>query len=115
MALESDGDVVRGLGFVTLYAAYLEEEVDALLDLLSSVDSSPEKHKRWPISQRLKKAIRVLKTLESDELEDLRRDLEAEISLRNGTKLCMEESTPATGVAITPNFVRVETAFQIAT
>ena len=30
MALESDGDVVRGLGFVTLYAAYLEEEVDAL-------------------------------------------------------------------------------------
>lgn len=43
---------------------------------MSSVDSSPEKHKRWTISQRLKKAIRVVKTLESDELEDLRRDLE---------------------------------------
>ncbi len=31
MPLQNDGDVVRGLGFVALYAAYLEEQVDNLL------------------------------------------------------------------------------------
>ena len=37
MPLQRDNDVVRGLGFVALYAAYLEEQVDNLLFILQSV------------------------------------------------------------------------------
>lgn len=28
MPINDDGDIVRGLGFVTLYAAYMEEAID---------------------------------------------------------------------------------------
>lgn len=34
MPLNDDGDLIRGLGFVTLYAAYLEEAVDECLQCL---------------------------------------------------------------------------------
>ena len=76
MTLESDGDIIRGLGFVTLYAAYLEEQVDALLELLRLIEPFLDKEKRWPISQRLKKAIRLVRSLDSDELDELQEDLE---------------------------------------
>jgi hypothetical protein len=29
-----DGDIIRGLGFVTLYSAYLEEQIEDLLKML---------------------------------------------------------------------------------
>ena len=77
MALESDGDVVRGLGFVTLYSAYLEEEIDNLLQLLESIDSSPTQHLRWPISRRLKKAKKLVTSLRAEELSELLADLDA--------------------------------------
>ena len=75
MTLESDGDIVRGLGFVTLYAAYLEEEVDALLELLRPIAPFPDT-KRWMINQRLRKAIRLVQRLDSDDLDDLQEDLD---------------------------------------
>lgn len=77
MTLVSDGDIVRGLGFVTLYAAYLEEQVDALLELLSSIEPFPDKEKHWPISQRLEKAIRLVRGINSAELNELQEDLES--------------------------------------
>jgi len=36
--LQNDNDIVRGLGFVALYSAYLEEQIDNLLFMLSEVD-----------------------------------------------------------------------------
>jgi hypothetical protein len=36
--IQNDGDIVRGLGFVTLYAAYLEEQIDNLLIMLDPVE-----------------------------------------------------------------------------
>ena len=47
MALVDDGDVIRGLGFVTLYAAYLEEAVDECVDVLLAADPEP----RWAASR----------------------------------------------------------------
>ncbi len=48
MALQNDGDVVRGLGFVALYAASLEEQVDNLLLMLEPMEPFPESEQRWP-------------------------------------------------------------------
>ncbi|WP_382221262.1 hypothetical protein [Hydrogenophaga atypica] len=38
MALIDDGDLIRGLGFVALYAAYLEEAVDDCLSVVAAHD-----------------------------------------------------------------------------
>ena len=55
--LNDDGDIVRGLGFVALYAAYLEEQVDNLLEALDRVESYDSVKQRWPISRKIKHAI----------------------------------------------------------
>lgn len=60
MPLQNDGDVVRGLGFVALYAAYLEEQVDNLLLMLQPVEPFPEGEQRWPTSRKIEKAKRLV-------------------------------------------------------
>ena len=55
MTLKDDGDTVRGLGFVTLYAAYMEEAVDECAQVLLAHDPGPpERFERQPISERAK-------------------------------------------------------------
>jgi hypothetical protein len=72
--IQNDGDIVRGLGFVSLYSAYLEEQIDNLLFLLSEVEEFDESRQRWPISREIehgKKIICGLNTNEFDELIDV--------------------------------------------
>jgi hypothetical protein len=54
--LQNDNDIVRGLGFVALYSAYLEEQIDKFLFMLSEVEKFTEKEQRWPVSQKIEKA-----------------------------------------------------------
>ena len=54
--LQNDGDIVRGLGFVALYSAYLEEQIDNLLFKLSEVEEFTDEEQRWPVSRKIKKA-----------------------------------------------------------
>ncbi len=44
--IPDDGDIVRGLGFVALYAAYLEEQIDNLLTMLAAIESYDEVKQR---------------------------------------------------------------------
>lgn len=55
MALQDDGDLIKGLGFVCLYAAYLEEAIDDVFSAVLAVngDAVP-KMDRWQISRKLK-------------------------------------------------------------
>ena len=55
MALQDDGDLIKGLGFVCLYAAYLEEAIDDVFSAVLAVngDAVP-KIDRWQISRKLK-------------------------------------------------------------
>lgn len=62
--IADDGDVVRGLGFVALYSAYLEEAIDQVVEALSyhHVFSDPDLA-RAPASRKLhfcKASIRTL-------------------------------------------------------
>jgi len=70
--LRSDGDVIRGLGFVTLYSAYAEEQADCLLDWLSPIQDFDDTTKRLPISKKLKHALKIVETLGWKELRDLK-------------------------------------------
>ena len=75
--LTSDGDIIRGLGFVTLYSSYAEEEVDNLLERLAPVEIFNDKMKKWPISRKLDHAARIVRRLACAELQELEQTLQA--------------------------------------
>lgn len=71
MTLIDDGDLIRGLGFVTLYAAYLEEAVDDCLNIVVAHDAErDDRLYRRPTSQKIEYIQQQLRKLEplSDEL-----------------------------------------------
>jgi hypothetical protein len=72
--LQDDGDIIRGLGFVALYAAYLEEHIDNLLQMLDPVWPYDQKKKR-SISEKIKHARKVVKRLDGQKFSDLVKDL----------------------------------------
>src|SRR5450759_791200 len=72
MALTDDGDLIRGLGFVALYAAYLEEAVDECLEVVLAQDAERDDGLyRRPTSQKIEYIHKQLRELEplSEELE----------------------------------------------
>ncbi len=76
MALENDGDVVHGVGFVALYSAYLEEQIDNLLFMLHGVEPYPESEQRWGVGRKIKKAKRLVSEIEFSTRDALLVDLE---------------------------------------
>ena len=79
--LNDDGDIVRGLGFVALYAAYLEEQIDNLLEALVQVETYDSAKQRWPISRKIKHAIDVIGRLDTSEFHDYTKDLQTCLEL----------------------------------
>lgn len=69
--ISDDGDIVRGLGFVSMYSAWVEGDVDDLLRLLDFVEPFDDKKQRWPISRKLDHAASVVERLGSSELSSL--------------------------------------------
>lgn len=69
--VQDDGDIVRGLGLVSMYSAWVEEDVDDILRLLSPIQPFNEAVQCWPISRKLKHAAKIVEGLESECLKDL--------------------------------------------
>jgi len=78
---KDDGDIIRGLGFVTLYSAYLEEHIDALLSLLEHIEKYGEDKQRWPISSKIRHAKKVLSSIDNNEFPELKPNLDICLSL----------------------------------
>jgi hypothetical protein len=54
MALTDDGDLIHGLGYVALYAAYLEEAIEEVFSAVIAVNGVHHpKMDRWQISRKL--------------------------------------------------------------
>ena len=79
--LQDDGDIVRGLGFVALYAAYLEEQIENLLIMLAPLEACDEEKQRWPVTRKIKHAIKVLGRLDVAEFPDYATDLRSCLDL----------------------------------
>ena len=79
--LEDDGDVVRGLGFVSMYSAWVEEDVDDLLRLLVPVEAFDEKIQRWSISKKLEHVAKIVVRLGREEVKNLPNALRKGIGL----------------------------------
>lgn len=84
MPMHDDGDEVRGLGFVALFTAYLEEQIDACVDALASIDPTmAKKMASKPASVKAKHCIDLLRSLKSEEpeVEQLLDTFEASLKL----------------------------------
>ncbi len=82
--MERDDDIVRALGFVALYAAYVEESVDVVMERLALVKEITDTERKWPISRKINWCIEVLESLRSEELDQL-------ITLLGETKDTLEQ------------------------
>jgi hypothetical protein len=79
--IDDDGDSVRGLGFVTMYSAIAEEDVDDVLRVMHLVEPFDEAKLRWPISRKLKHAVNIVRRLPGTELQQLAEAIEFALGL----------------------------------
>jgi hypothetical protein len=75
--IANDGDIIRGLGFITMHAAHLEGRVEDLLFLLSNIECYTEKEQRLPISAKIKKAKKTLSKLGHPLMQEIVDNLES--------------------------------------
>lgn len=81
-----EGDLIRPLGLVTLYAAYAEAELDMLITALS-VDAPYDNLKRqWPLGKKLRLALKLTRRFNASSLKQL------ESVLGNGRDLFAERN-----------------------
>jgi hypothetical protein len=80
MALADDGDLVRGVGFVAIYAAYLEETIDSLLQALAPLGSIDD-FRKAQASTKIREIKKRLQTLDPRLFEALSADIESCASL----------------------------------
>lgn len=66
-----EGDLIRPLGLVTLYAAYAEGEIDELLGALPSATPFDTQKRQWPVGQKLSCALKLVRLLKSGRLVGL--------------------------------------------
>jgi hypothetical protein len=69
--IENDGDIIRGLGFVSLYSAYLEEQIDNLLFLLLEVEEFEESRQQCTISRKIEHGKKIICGLNTNRFDDL--------------------------------------------
>lgn len=75
--LNSDGDIVRGLGFVALHAAYLEEQIENLRSMLGAIEAVAEREVKWPISRKIEKTKVILQSFDFETRDELLANLTA--------------------------------------
>ena len=66
-----EGDLIRPLGLLTLYAAYAEGEIDELLSALPSETPFDALRRKWPVGRKLSYALKLVRKLKSDQLAGL--------------------------------------------
>jgi hypothetical protein len=66
-----EGDLIRPLGLITLYAAYAEGELDELLEALPAKEPFDDKRRQWPVGRKLVYAQRLVRALKSQTLAGL--------------------------------------------
>ena len=100
--LKSDGDIIRGLGFVALYSAYLEEQIDNLLLMLSAVEKFTKEEQLWPVSRKIKKAKEIARKFDFEGRNEL-------LSILALAKDAFEERNKVVHGRIYANFDRPDT------
>jgi hypothetical protein len=82
--MNKDDDTIKALGYVALYAAYVEESVEIVLERLSLFEAPKGKYKFWPISKKIDWCIETLRQIDNSELTRL-------INLLKAAKIYMDK------------------------
>ncbi len=69
--MKRENDIVKALGFVALYAAYVEESVGVVVERLSLAKAVTDKEGKWQTSRKIDWCKKTLKSLQSEELNGL--------------------------------------------
>ena len=64
MPIADNGDVIRGMGYVAIYAAYLEESIDGCMEYLIQKGLIQDDARRWQVSRKLKELKSCIESLE---------------------------------------------------
>ena len=75
MQMVPDGDVVRGLGFVSVFSGHLEAQINRVLELFSIREDFTNAERTYSISQRIAKAERLANELKGPRKSELIRQL----------------------------------------
>jgi hypothetical protein len=76
-----EGDIVRPLGLISLYAGYAELEIDSLLESLSILESLDAPSFQSPVGRKLTYAKEVIDSLPSEGLAALQQKLDEALVL----------------------------------
>jgi hypothetical protein len=69
MVVKDDNDIIRGLGFVALYSAYLEEALDKCLEALQDSDAAAyAKRLKLPAGQKVEYCLKEVAKLGIDQV-----------------------------------------------
>lgn len=66
-----EGDLIRPLGLVTLYAAYAEAELDELIDSISIAQPYDDSKRQWTVGKKLKYAARIARAFKANDLSEI--------------------------------------------
>ena len=66
-----EGDLIRPLGLVTLYAAYAEGELDELIEALLADEEYDNSKRQWTIGQKITYALDLTQRLEAECMSEL--------------------------------------------
>lgn len=69
--IQEDDDLVRGVGFVTIYSAFLEGVINELLSRLSVIEDFSEKIQREPISSRVGRAKKIIASIKDPAVSEI--------------------------------------------
>jgi hypothetical protein len=69
--ISSDNDVIRAVGYITIFSSYLEGEVDGLLKQLVRISGDTEKNIPWGVTAQLKEIRKLLPDLVEDHQKHL--------------------------------------------
>jgi len=76
-----DGDIVRGLGFVSMYSAWVEEDIDDILRGLNAIRPFTVKVQKLMVSRKLEYTAAIIENFKSPELLELANILQSGVQL----------------------------------
>jgi hypothetical protein len=71
-----EGDLIRPLGLVILYASYAEGELDELLAVLLAPSSFDDTKRTWPVGRKLTYALTLVRRLRAESLTSMEATLQ---------------------------------------
>ncbi len=76
-----EGDLIRPLGLMVLYAAYAEGELDDLIESMSTTEPYNDDRRAWNVGKKIKLAQRLARAFTENDLSEIAKTVKAGTAL----------------------------------